>query len=118
MLSVTWQEDKAGTAKETELVALNPKKKIPFALSEKIELSRNTRLFRFALQSPRHKLGLPIGQHMFFYCKVRARTALTVHLPLLQHLCLPCMPLPESSIQWLIRAATPKTGVTGQVTSL
>ncbi len=51
-------------------MALNPKKKIPFALTEKIELSHNTRLFRFALQSPRHKLGLPIGQHMFFYCKV------------------------------------------------
>ena len=51
-------------------MALNPKKKIPFALMEKIELSHNTRLFRFALQSPRHRLGLPIGQHMFFYCKV------------------------------------------------
>lgn len=64
------QEEKAGTAKETNLLALNPKKKIPFALTEKIELSHNTRLFRFALQSPRHRLGLPIGQHMFFYCKV------------------------------------------------
>ena len=55
-------------------MALNPKKKIPFALTEKIELSHNTRLFRFALQSPRHKLGLPIGQHMFFYCKVLPRS--------------------------------------------
>ena len=52
------------------MLALNPKKKIPFALTERIELSHNTRLFRFALQSPRHRLGLPIGQHMFFYCKV------------------------------------------------
>ena len=84
LLSVTRQEDKAGTAKETELVALNPKKKIPFALSEKIELSRNTRLFRFALQSPRHKLGLPIGQHMFFYCKVCACTIPILPLPLLK----------------------------------
>lgn len=64
------QEEKAGTANETNLVALNPKKKIAFALTEKIELSHNTRLFRFALQSPRHRLGLPVGQHMFFYCKV------------------------------------------------
>lgn len=54
-------------------MALNPKKKIPFELVEKIELSHNTRLFRFALQSPRHRLGLPIGQHMFFYAKVRRR---------------------------------------------
>ena len=50
--------------------ALHPKKKIPFALKEKIELSHNTRLFRFALQTPEHRLGLPIGQHMFFYAKV------------------------------------------------
>ena len=64
-------------------MALNPKKKIPFALTEKIELSHNTRLFRFALQSPRHKLGLPIGQHMFFYCKVRLRCSFSGH-----HTCL------------------------------
>ncbi len=28
-------------------------------------LTHDTRLFRFALQSPQHILGLPIGQHMF-----------------------------------------------------
>ena len=64
------QEQKAGNAESTDLVALNPKKKIPFQLVEKVELSHNTRLFRFALQSPNHRLGLPIGQHMFFYAKV------------------------------------------------
>ena len=42
---------------------------------EKIELSSNTRLFRFALQSPNHRLGLPIGQHMFFYAKVCGRVS-------------------------------------------
>lgn len=55
--------------------ALNPKKKIPFALKEKISLSHNTRLFRFALQSSEHQLGLPTGQHMFFYCKVHILTS-------------------------------------------
>ena len=55
-------EDPAGA-----LVALNPKKKTAFALSEKIELSHDTRLFRFALPSPEHRLGLPVGQHMFIY---------------------------------------------------
>ena len=64
------QEVKAGKADTTDLVALNPKKKVPFELVEKIELSSNTRLFRFALQSPTHRLGLPVGQHMFFYAKV------------------------------------------------
>ena len=28
-------------------------------------MTHDTRLFRFALQSPEHVLGLPIGQHMF-----------------------------------------------------
>lgn len=60
--------------------ALNPKKKIPFALKEKLSLSHNTRLFRFALQSPEHQLGLPVGQHMFFYCKVSTRTSPSAYL--------------------------------------
>ena len=58
--------------------ALNPKKKLPFKLKEKIMLSHNTRLFRFALQSPEHRLGLPIGQHMFFYAKVRAQSPCSI----------------------------------------
>lgn len=71
--------------------ALNPKKKIPFALKEKISLSHNTRLFRFALQSPEHQLGLPTGQHMFFYCKVSPCVQSVAALPatstaFLQHL--------------------------------
>ena len=51
-------------------VALNPRKKIPFKLTHRKDLSHNSRLFRFALQTPETKLGLPVGQHMFFYCKV------------------------------------------------
>jgi nitrate reductase (NAD(P)H) len=39
-----------------ELVALDPRKKIAFKLAEKIELSHNVRLFRFALQSAQHKV--------------------------------------------------------------
>jgi NAD(P)H-flavin reductase len=33
-------------------------------------LSHDTRRFRFALQSPQHILGLPIGQHMFLYAQI------------------------------------------------
>lgn len=50
-------------------MALNPRKKIPFKLAHRKDLSHNTRLFRFALQTPETKLGLPVGQHMFFYAK-------------------------------------------------
>ena len=44
-------------------VALNPKVKIPFKLIAKHEVSHDTRRFRFALQSERHVLGLPIGEY-------------------------------------------------------
>ncbi|KAK9823153.1 hypothetical protein WJX72_000662 [[Myrmecia] bisecta] len=64
-----------------DLVALNPKKKIPFTLVEKVALSHNTRLFRFALQSPQHKLGLPIGQHMFFYARDKGELIMRAYTP-------------------------------------
>jgi hypothetical protein len=47
---------KAAAAAAGELVALDPRKKIAFKLAEKVELSHNVRLFRFALQSPEHKV--------------------------------------------------------------
>ena len=59
----------AAVAAPQELVALNPKKRIPFVLAEKHELSHNVRRFRFALQSPQHRFGLPVGKHVFLYAK-------------------------------------------------
>ncbi|PXF50055.1 Nitrate reductase [NADH] [Gracilariopsis chorda] len=46
-------------------VALNPKKWLEFELIEKIELTHDTRLFKFKLPTPEHRLGLPVGYHMF-----------------------------------------------------
>lgn len=66
---------------KTELIALNPKKKQAFALKEKVELSHNVRLFRFALQSPEHRLGLPVGKHMFLYAKVNGETVMRAYTP-------------------------------------
>jgi Oxidoreductase FAD-binding domain len=100
------------------LVALNPRKRIKFALIEKevrlvwcrdvqrapmlrhvwVEsmkgcclshqfvkhnclllwaqvLSHNVRRFRFALQSPKHIFGLPVGQHVFLYAKCASACA-------------------------------------------
>ncbi|CAM9387339.1 unnamed protein product, partial [Discosporangium mesarthrocarpum] len=48
----------------TQHVALDPEKYISFKLAEKKVVSHDTRLFRFALQTPSHILGLPIGQHI------------------------------------------------------
>lgn len=50
-------------------VALDPRKRIPFKLVEKEALSHNVRRFRFALQSPQHRFGLPVGKHVFLYAK-------------------------------------------------
>jgi nitrate reductase (NAD(P)H) len=70
----------AATA-EKELVALDPRKKIAFKLAEKIELSHNVRLFRFALQSPQHKFGLPVGKHVFLYATIGGETVMRAYTP-------------------------------------
>ncbi|KAJ0104339.1 hypothetical protein N8I77_007442 [Diaporthe amygdali] len=44
--------------------ALKPDIFQEFELKEKTILSHNTAIYRFALQSPAHILGLPIGQHI------------------------------------------------------
>ncbi|MCJ1455517.1 NADH-cytochrome b5 reductase [Mycoblastus sanguinarius] len=44
--------------------ALDPEKFQEFALRKKTVLSHNVAIYRFALQSDSHILGLPIGQHM------------------------------------------------------
>ena len=59
----------SAVAQPPAVVALNPKKRIAFKLVEKHMLSHNVRRFRFALQSPQHKFGLPIGKHVFAYGK-------------------------------------------------
>lgn len=71
----TVQNKEAGA----ELIALNPKKKISFKLAEKHELSHNVRRLRFALQTPEHRTGLPVGQHMFFYAKVSSSSSMPDH---------------------------------------
>lgn len=44
---------------------VDPTAKVPLKLIEKVEISHDTRRFRFALPSENHVLGLPIGQHIF-----------------------------------------------------
>jgi nitrate reductase (NAD(P)H) len=78
---VAVQQQTVVAAVKEELVALNPKKKIPFKLIEKTALSHNVRRLRFALQSPQHKLGLPVGQHMFFYAKDKGEMVMRAYTP-------------------------------------
>eukprot|EP00611_Tribonema_gayanum_P015421 TRINITY_DN2725_c0_g1_i1.p1 TRINITY_DN2725_c0_g1~~TRINITY_DN2725_c0_g1_i1.p1 ORF type:complete len:311 (-),score=73.75 TRINITY_DN2725_c0_g1_i1:123-1055(-) len=53
-----------GGVKAKPKLALSKSEYRPFVLQEKQNISRDTRLFRFALQSTKHVLGLPIGQHI------------------------------------------------------
>lgn len=52
-----------GSKKEAP-VALNKDEYIPFPLIDVLDISHDVKRFRFALQSPKHKLGLPVGQHI------------------------------------------------------
>jgi len=62
-------------------IALDPKQKIPFKLVEKENISHDTRRFRFALQSSKHVLGLPIGQHIYLSAKVDGKLVVRPYTP-------------------------------------
>ncbi|RNF02884.1 NADH-cytochrome B5 reductase, partial [Trypanosoma conorhini] len=48
-----------------DAVALDASKFQSFKLVDKISVSHNSFIFRFALHSPTQRLGLPIGQHIY-----------------------------------------------------
>ncbi|GMH44148.1 hypothetical protein BSKO_12082 [Bryopsis sp. KO-2023] len=79
--SIPSHSDKVSKAIQAPLIALNPRKKIPFTLVEKENLSRDARRLRFALQSPKHVLGLPVGKHMFFYANVNGEPVMRAYTP-------------------------------------
>lgn len=64
-----------------DLIALNPKKRIPFKLVLKDSLSRNVRRFRFALPSSEHRFGLPVGKHVFVYAKINEELVMRAYTP-------------------------------------
>jgi len=64
------------------LVALNPRKRIKFKLIEKENISHNVRRFRFELQSEKHRFGLPVGQHVFLYAKVKGELVVRAYSPI------------------------------------
>lgn len=63
-------------------LALNPKKKTPFRLQNKVALSHDTFMLDFALPTPEHVLGLPTGKHMFLSAKVNGETVVRRYTPI------------------------------------
>ena len=67
--------------KVKKITLLNPNEKYPLKLAEKIELSHDTRLFRFALPSEEHCLGLPTGQHIYLSARVNGSLVVRPNTP-------------------------------------
>lgn len=61
--------------------ALNPKERLPFKLVRKDVLSKDVRRFRFALPTPQHRLGLPVGKHMFLSAVIDGKLVMRAYTP-------------------------------------
>lgn len=60
---------------------VNDETKIPLVLADKIEVSHDTRLFRFMLPSREHILGLPVGQHIYLSARVDGKLVIRPYTP-------------------------------------
>mmetsp|Transcript_22396 Transcript_22396/g.32804 ORF Transcript_22396/g.32804 Transcript_22396/m.32804 type:complete len:859 (-) Transcript_22396:140-2716(-) len=61
--------------------ALDPKKKVAITLVSKENLSSDVRRLRFALPTPQHVLGLPIGNHFFVNAQVDGAPCMRAYTP-------------------------------------
>ncbi|CAO2601444.1 NADH-cytochrome b5 reductase 3 [Lemmus lemmus] len=59
----------------------NPDIKYPLRLIDKETISHDTRRFRFALPSPQHILGLPIGQHIYLSSRIDGNLVIRPYTP-------------------------------------
>lgn len=76
------EESDEFTDDKGNLIALNPRKKVPFRLQNKIVLSRDSFLLDFALPTPQHVLGLPTGKHMFMSAVINGETVMRRYTPI------------------------------------
>ncbi|KAJ4753201.1 Nitrate reductase [Rhynchospora pubera] len=59
----------------------NPREKVKCTLVAKTVISRDTRIFRFALPSSDQVLGLPVGKHIFLSATVGGKLCLRAYTP-------------------------------------
>lgn len=76
------EDDNGVCVKTGRKLALNPRKKTPFTLQNKIELSHDSFMLDFALPTTEHVLGLPTGKHMFFSANIDGETVLRRYTPI------------------------------------
>lgn len=72
-----WKRKKRGVPRLLE----DASAKYPMRLIDKLELSADTRRFRFALPSPQHVLGLPVGQHLYLSARVDGELVVRPYTP-------------------------------------
>uniref|UniRef100_A0A7E4VYM4 NADH-cytochrome b5 reductase n=1 Tax=Panagrellus redivivus TaxID=6233 RepID=A0A7E4VYM4_PANRE len=60
----------------------DPEKKYSLKLIEKVEVSSDTRQFKFALPSESHVLGLPVGQHIYLSAKIDGKLVVRPYTPI------------------------------------
>ncbi|KAG1834581.1 NADH-cytochrome b5 reductase [Suillus variegatus] len=60
---------------------LNPQVWKEFSLKEKIDISPNTAIYRFALPHPQDVLGLPIGQHISVSAEINGKDIMRSYTP-------------------------------------
>lgn len=81
-LYFNWLQPKEKSAKQKELkTLLDPQTKYPLKLIERHVISHDTRRFRFALPSPQHVLGLPVGQHVYLSARVNDQLVIRAYTP-------------------------------------
>jgi len=61
---------------------LDKRKYVTLSLEKRVELTHDTRLFRFALPTKEHVLGLPVGQHLFISSAIGGKKVLRAYTPL------------------------------------
>jgi len=70
-----------GSKKKAPVTLVDPNSKYPLKLIDKKELSHDTRRFRFALPTPQHRLGLPVGQHIYLSAKINGQLIVRPYTP-------------------------------------
>ncbi|EYC35686.1 hypothetical protein Y032_0999g3344 [Ancylostoma ceylanicum] len=68
-------------SKKNPVTLVDNATKYALPLAEKIEITHNTRKFRFRLPSESHVLGLPAGQHVYLSAKIDGKLVVRTYTP-------------------------------------
>lgn len=76
----SWSSDKK--KKSSPILLVDPVVKYSLPLLQKDIISHDTRKFRFALPTPEHVLGLPIGQHIHLTARIGEEVVIRSYTPI------------------------------------